>query len=222
MSLPSREPPERFALRRRGAADLISEELRHRILGGELTAGDPLRETELAASFGVARNTIREALRLLSQEGLAVHEVHRGVSVRRFTPTDVEELFGVRQMLECGAARRAGQLTGAEIAGIAGTLAASEEAAEREDWQQVGVHNLAFHRELVGLLGNARLEAFFDGLMNELRLLLSSLNGDVAGPWLARNRELLELLIAGRADEFEATLTQYLATARDEILKRLQ
>ena len=77
------------SLPRRGTADLLAAEIRTRILAGDLLPGDPLREAELAAAFNVARNTVREALRLLTQDGLADHEVHRGVSVRRHTPREV-------------------------------------------------------------------------------------------------------------------------------------
>src|SRR5215217_7657481 len=84
-------------LRRRGSAELIAARVRDRIVAGDLVSGDALREAELAEVFGVARNTVREALRLLTQAGLASYEMHRGVTVRRHTPDEVAAIFEVRE-----------------------------------------------------------------------------------------------------------------------------
>ena len=210
------------ALDRRGAADLIAEEVRARILAGDLVPGDPLREGELAAAFGVARNTVREALRLLTQGGLAAYEVHRGVTVRIHTPADVAATFGLRSILETAAARRAGTLDADERARIRQALERSEAAARAEDIKSVLTANLEFHRELVALIGNPRLDVLFGGLLAEIRLILTSLDRDVAGPWLARNRELAELLELGEAGEFAARLERYLEDAREDVLRRMR
>ena len=100
---PSRELFRGAALQRRGSADLIAAEVRERILAGDLVSGDPLREAELAEAFGVARNTVREALRLLTQGGLATYEMHHGVTVRRHTPAEVAAIFDVREIIESAA-----------------------------------------------------------------------------------------------------------------------
>lgn len=210
------------ALDRRGAADLIAEEVRARILAGDLVPGDPLRETDLAEAFGVARNTVREALRLLTQGGLAAYAVHRGVTVRIHTPDEVAATFGLRTILETAAARRAGTFDREERARIRRALERSEAAADAEDIKGVLNANLEFHRELVALLGNPRLDALFGGLLAEIRLILTSLDRDVAGPWLERNRELAALLEQGDADEFAARLERYLDDARDDVLQRIR
>ena len=104
------------ALQRRGSADLIAAEVRERILAGDLVSGDPLRESELAEAFGVARNTVREALRLLTQGGLTTYAMHHGVTVRRYTPAEVAAVFDVRTIIESAAGRRAGSVDAAEVA----------------------------------------------------------------------------------------------------------
>src|SRR5438552_2849018 len=67
------------APRRVGAAELIASTIRTQILAGKLQPGEPLPEVQVAAAFGVARNTVREGLKILARSGLAVHELHRGV-----------------------------------------------------------------------------------------------------------------------------------------------
>jgi DNA-binding GntR family transcriptional regulator len=72
---------ERSQIHRVSVADQVASVLRQRILKGELRPGMPLQEVPLAASLGVSRNTMREATRILSLEGLLKRSVHRGVAV---------------------------------------------------------------------------------------------------------------------------------------------
>jgi DNA-binding GntR family transcriptional regulator len=219
---PLREALRGSSLARRGTADLLAAEIRARILTGDLMPGDPLREADLAEVFGVARNTVREGLRLLTQEGLASHEVHRGVTVRRHTPAEVREIFEVRTLLETAVSRRAGSLTTDEVARLRAVLDESERAAGVPDPKGVLTANLDFHREMVRLLGNPRLDEMFDQLLAEIRLILTSLGADVAGPWLERNRELLELLEAGSAAAFEEELRAYMWDSDAAVVAHLQ
>lgn len=65
----------------------IAEELRRQIEAGELVPGARLpSERDLARQYGTARNTAREAIRLLSDAGLVTAEHGRGVFVRREAP----------------------------------------------------------------------------------------------------------------------------------------
>lgn len=209
-------------LDRRGTADLIATEVRARILAGDLVPGDPLREADLAEAFGVARNTVREALRLLTQGGLAAYEVHRGVAVRSHTPEEVAATFELRTILETAVARRAGTLDGEELARLRHALELSEQAAATGDVKTALTGNLEFHRELVRLLGNARLDDIFNGLSAEIRLILTSLDRDVGGSWLARNRELADLMERGDPATFAAQIRRYLDDAQADVVRRLR
>ncbi len=207
------------ALQRRGSADLIAADVRGRIVAGDLVAGDALREAELAEAFGVARNTVREALRLLTQAGLASYEMHHGVTVKRHTPEEVAALFEVREILEAAAARRAGSVGEGEAAPLRRALEASERAAAAGDVKALHTANLEFHSALVHLAGNDKLDEIFGGLLAELGLVLAPLDRqDVGGPWLRRNRELMELLTSGDGDAFRERLQRYLDDSRREVL----
>lgn len=207
------------ALRRRGSADLIASSVRERIVAGDLAAGDALREAELAEAFGVARNTVREALRMLTQAGLASYEMHRGVTVRRHTPAEVADVFEVRAILEAAAAGRAGTVGEAEAAPLRRALAASERAEAAGDVRALHTANLEFHSALVRLAGNPRLDDIFDGLLAEVRLILGALDREgIGGPWLRRNRELIEVLLGGDEAEFRGRVHDYLEDSRREVL----
>ena len=65
----------------------IAEAIRHQIETGELPPGAKLpSERELAAAYGTARNTAREAVRLLSDAGVVITDHGRGSFVRPNTP----------------------------------------------------------------------------------------------------------------------------------------
>ena len=87
------------------AADII----RSRILGGEYAPGHRLSEVELSASLGISRSPLREALRLLANEGLVKVVSGRGVSVADFTESEVRELIEIREALDVLAVRLAAE-----------------------------------------------------------------------------------------------------------------
>ncbi|NVO24318.1 GntR family transcriptional regulator [Donghicola mangrovi] len=74
---------------------------------GRLTAGDRLRETELAERFGVSRTPIREAIRQLEADGIVTHLPRQGATIRSLEYVEVMDLYEMRAVLEGTAARLA-------------------------------------------------------------------------------------------------------------------
>jgi len=91
---------ERSPIQRVSVADQVASNLRQRVLNGELRPGTSLQEIPLAESLGVSRNTMREALRILSLEGLVKRNIHRGIAVAQLSLKDVHEIYHVRRLLE--------------------------------------------------------------------------------------------------------------------------
>ena len=69
--------------------DVVFNTLRDAILRGELKPGERLMEMHLANKLGVSRTPIREAIRMLEQEGLAVTVPRKGAQVARMTEKDL-------------------------------------------------------------------------------------------------------------------------------------
>lgn len=148
--------------------------LRARILEGELAG--PLREQRLAAEWGVARHTVRAALRALESEGIVSIERNRGARVRTFTRAELTALGELRIALEVEAARlalaRHGRLPEAvHAAGRALTAACDGRFAE------VAAAHEQLHGAIVGAAGSPRIEAAHRALAGELRLFLTQLRG---------------------------------------------
>src|SRR5512136_1470088 len=80
--------------------------LRELILGGELAAGQRVAEVAIAEQLGVSRTPVREALAVLSQEGLLGAAGKRGYLVQEFGNKDIADAIEVRGLLEGAAARQ--------------------------------------------------------------------------------------------------------------------
>ena len=89
------------------AQELVLASVRTAILSGVLGPGARLRQEELADVFGTSRIPVREALRALEYEGLVTSEPHRGFTVTGLDADDVEEVYGLRILLESEAVRLA-------------------------------------------------------------------------------------------------------------------
>jgi DNA-binding GntR family transcriptional regulator len=81
-------------------SDQALDVIRRAIVAGELAPGTPVKDVELAARMGLSRTPVREALRMLQVEGLVVSERNRGAMVRPLSPTEVDDLYGLRIRLE--------------------------------------------------------------------------------------------------------------------------
>lgn len=203
----------------------VVAELRRALFEGELDWGTPLREVSLAASMGVSRPTVREALAQLVADGLAVREPHRGVSVAN---PDVEMVHDVclgRLALE-GAGVRA-WVTAAEPlrAEVRRRLADYTGAVARgADYALLTELHLEFHVSLVGLTGSPRLVAMQRSLVGELRLALAQVDRirRNAHAQADSHTALVRLLESGDIEAAHRFLVAHLADAETAICDALR
>lgn len=80
--------------------DVVFQTLREAILKGELKPGERLMELQLASKLGVSRTPIREAIRMLELEGLAVTMPRKGAEVAKMTEKDMEDVLQIRRALD--------------------------------------------------------------------------------------------------------------------------
>src|SRR4051794_36845388 len=81
-------------------AEAVATELRRLITSGELAPGTHLRQTDIAARFGVSTTPVREAFMILAREGVVRQDAHRGVVVFEPSVKDVTETYEIREVLE--------------------------------------------------------------------------------------------------------------------------
>ncbi|MES2980562.1 MAG: GntR family transcriptional regulator [Pseudomonadota bacterium] len=144
----------------------VTDNLRQKILQGELPAGSRMVELELAAALKVSRTPIRIALGELEKEGLLEQLPTRGFRVRRFTVDEISDAVDVRGVLEGMAARQAAErglddsvkqdLTQCIDEGR-GLLESASRADFRIDAARWVPMNARFHAALVRAAGNGTL-----------------------------------------------------------------
>ncbi|MGW4587559.1 FadR/GntR family transcriptional regulator [Amycolatopsis thermoflava] len=174
-------------LRRGPVVPQVASLLRQRIQRGDWRPGDRLpNEVQLAAEFGVGRSSVREAVRLLAQDGLLDVRHGSGTFVAAGTSdtSDVRrlvrrarvlEVYEVRRALEVEAARLAAQRVRPEdVERLRADLRKRQD--ERGGDPAVFVDaDLAFHRAVVELSGNALLLSLFTAAEPVLREILTDL-----------------------------------------------
>jgi len=211
-------------LDRSSSAERAADVLRRSITEGALGPGAQLSEIELTEVLEVSRNTLREAFRLLTHEGLLVYKLHRGVFVPELGETDVVDLYRVRRVLEVdvvrGLAERDPELPSSRLEPLRDDVETTEAAALAGRWEAVGTANMRFHRNLIGLADSSRLDDITGRLLAELRLLFHvvATPRELHEPYIARNRGLLELLESRDYEQAAQDLHHYLVDSEQGLL----
>lgn len=95
------------AILRQSLPDIIADDIRERILSGELSEGEAIRQEALADEYQVSRMPIREALKRLDAEGLVQLTNNKGASVIKHSLSEIGEIFDLRRLIEVDMFRRA-------------------------------------------------------------------------------------------------------------------
>jgi DNA-binding GntR family transcriptional regulator len=151
--------------------DEVAAQLRDRIFAGELMPGSFLDEAQLAEQMSISRTPLREALKVLTAEGLVRHEPRRGCFVREVTERDLDEIFPVIALLEGRCAREAAlRATDADLQALEvlhDKLGRHAKAKRINDYYAV---NYAIHEAIITLADNRWLAQVIGDLRKILRL----------------------------------------------------
>jgi len=212
---------ERSQIHRVSVADQVAGILRQRVLNGELRPGMSLQEIPLAQSLEVSRNTMREAMRILSLEGLLKRNIHRGIAVAQLSLRDVQEIYHVRRVLEISAIQAAKSPASELLRDLRAALEQYEEAVRSRDWVSAVTHDLHFHSLLIRFLANKRLECFYQKTIAELRMgmVLVDQRHDHPGMLIPVHRKLYQLLTAGRLKECAKILARHLDDSESRLAR---
>ena len=140
-------------------APRLAEAIRNKLIAGELKPGQRLSEVKLSSDLQVSRNSLREAFRLLTKEGLLRHEPNRGVFVEIPSMASIIDIYRVRRLIECRALAQAYPKHPA-VARMRAAVEEARAASLRSDWGTVGSANMVFHAAIVDLADSERLKRF--------------------------------------------------------------
>lgn len=149
--------------------DVVYKTLRDAILKGELKPGTRLMEIHLANDLGVSRTPVREAIRILEKEGLAVTYPRRGAQVAFMSVKDLEDVIEIREALDVLAATKACENATEETIGkLKVEVKRFEEALESDDVRYIVEVDEAFHNVIYDSANNPKLKEIVTGLREQM------------------------------------------------------
>lgn len=151
--------------------ELAVERLRRDILSGRTDPGGRLVEEQLTRRLGISRAPLREAMRLLAEQGLVEHIPRRGARVATLSDDDVRELYEVRDVLERHAV--AAIPPRADLAGLRAALKMMRQATAADDRLALANAHRRFHVEVVRLGGNRQLAGLYESVLLRIQLYMA-------------------------------------------------
>lgn len=176
------------------------EQIRERVVQGDVRLGDRLAELPLAAQLGVSRPTIREALRRLEGDRLLVADA-RGLRVATMDARELRGALLTRASLEAlNAELAAGRVAAGEVAPAAlrrlrEVADAAERATNDGEYERAARANRAFHQAIDSLADNPVSIDAVDRLWDRI-VVATRQSLQPAGRGAAVNREHRQLVAA--------------------------
>ncbi|MDQ5841108.1 MAG: GntR family transcriptional regulator, partial [Chloroflexota bacterium] len=174
------------------------------ILSGALEPGERLVEEQLTQRFKISRAPLREALRLLVEQGLVEHLPRRGARVTTYSARDFDELFAVRDALERFALSLVQEKEAAELdmRPVEAALTTLADAADRGDRLAASNAHRAFHLALVALADSRQLLIAYEPLIVKLQIYMAAnlrREADTSSPaeGVRRHQRLLDAVLSG-------------------------
>lgn len=149
--------------------DVVFNTLREAILRGDLRPGERLMELQLAAKLGVSRTPIREAIRMLEQEGLAVTTPRKGAEVAGMTLKDMEDVLEIREALDDLAVRIAcDKINDEQLKYLTAVKDEFEQSTKTGDVKQIAQADVNFHDVIYEATGNPKLVTLLSNLREQV------------------------------------------------------
>jgi GntR family transcriptional regulator of gluconate operon len=210
--------PVLHPLRGETLAVQAADAIRGLIAAGHVVGGERLVESRLAEQLGVSRGPVRDALRLLTAEGLVRDEPRRGTFVMRLTEQDVLDIYDLRIAVETAAVRLILRRDNPELLTVLKRTIEDMWAASA-DAPVTAEADLRFHGAVCELSGNSRLRDVHRRYATELLILLRMDEEKLPhepGATVAEHEELLAALGLG-PEAAEAAFRAHLEDARQRV-----
>lgn len=202
----------------------VAQRLRSLIVEGGIAPGQKLNERELAAQLQVSRTPLREALKLLTAEGLVEHLPNRGATAVQLSADDVTHAFEVMAALEGLSGELAcARITDEEIAELQALNFEMRAHHARRDLPAYYRLNARIHQAINRAARNPVLSEVYDRLNARLQALRFSSNFD-AEKWNAAVRDhdaMIEALQARDGARLRRILVSHMQHKLDVVLAHL-
>jgi len=211
---------ERMSLAHRAAASM-----REAILSGELLPGAQIVEADIADQMKISRAPVREAIRVLEEEGLVRRVPYKGSFVTRISKRDILELYSLRSVIETFATRLAAQnATPEDLEKLRDIFTQMRQAAKKNDNNTVTDLDLLFHRTVCETARHELLFQWWSGMEQKIRLILAMrhrLHREISEV-VDRHRPLLEALESKDSELAAQRMTEHIVASGELFMRYWQ
>ncbi|MDF1747848.1 MAG: GntR family transcriptional regulator [Alphaproteobacteria bacterium] len=210
---------------RRALHDELADRIRQMIIEGDLQADQKVPEKDLCARFGVSRTPLREALKVLANDGLLVLTPNRGSTVAGVTEQDIQDVFPVMSALESLSGELAVQnMSDVAIAKLQQTHAAMVKAYRAKDLPLYFRLNQEIHRGILQGSGNAALIAVYDSLNIRITRMryVADMTKDRWAQAVAEHVVMMDALTNRDGNLLSEVLRHHLENKRETVLRWVQ
>ena len=190
----------------------IAETLRDEIVAGIYKPRERLIEEELSDRFFVSRTPIREAIRMLEQEGLAVTIPRKGAEVAKMTEKDMEDVLQIREALDELAAKIAcEQISEEQLEELVATMHEFEESTKTDNVKKIAEADVKFHDIIYQSTGNPKLVNMLNNLREQMyRYRVEYLKDENNYPTLMKeHKDIVEGLVRKNKTQVTETMHQH-------------
>jgi DNA-binding GntR family transcriptional regulator len=198
----------------------VYENLKQRIIDCELVPGLPINEAVFASELGVSKTPIREALRQLERDGFVDSIPGRGSTISHITPSDIREVFEIREIIETGAAKNVARFQH-DIEPLMKKREEHRQFLENEEGKEAYSHEWGewedVHLAIIHALGNQTLLEMYDGLLDRIKRIRNNFGRRFTQRRLheivAEHLEILESILDGDPNRTEQAVKRHLQNA---------
>ncbi|WP_423798037.1 GntR family transcriptional regulator [Neobacillus sp. SAB-20_R2A] len=179
--------------------------IREQIISGQRKPKERLLEAKIAKELNVSRTPVREALRMLEQDGLIIN-VENALIVFPMQFEDIEEVYQCRIATEPYAAYLAADtLSNSDLSQLEKYIQQAEAAYQNQSFEEVVESNTHFHDLIVCASGNKRLIEINDRLSSLILLFRNAELKEFSRPrdYLEEHRLILDALKSKNKSEVE-------------------
>ncbi len=185
--------------------------IRDQLISGKLNGREHLTEGFFAATFGISKSPIREALNRLESDGLIRISPRRGAFVVEFSIHDVREIFELREALEALAVRN-GVLDSKTLSSMKASVRAASAFLRENDMLNYIREDTMFHARLAQCSSNARLRKILENVHDQTVLLRCKTFHLTSHTSVKQHLHILTALEKGQRDIAEKLVVRHIRT----------
>ena len=180
-------------------------------------------ELQLASKLGVSRTPIREAIRMLEQEGLAVTIPRKGAEVAKMTEKDMEDVLQIRLSLEALAVRLSCEnITPAALQELKVAMEDFEEKTKSSQFVEMAKADVKFHEILYKASNNPKLQQLLSNLREQMyRYRVEYLKDDGIYPRLIEEHQKMYDALKAKDQELAVSYVEKHLHNQAEAVKKI-